>query len=107
MKKRYLTSLMKLCKVYRSLPASYHILGKLEKLGDEPFDEDANLWAGTYTKSGQDPDRDPEFVSIKVLSRYSSQSQDGKAEREEVLKVSVPQSRRRLWSPTLSLTFSP
>lgn len=89
MKKPYLTWLIKLCKVYRLLPASYHIVDdRLTKLEDEPFDEEANLWAGTYAKPGQDPDEDPEFVSIKVLSRYSREG-----EREEVLKVSVPSSQ--------------
>jgi hypothetical protein len=53
----------------------------LKKLEDNPFDEKSNLWAGTYAKPGQDPDSDPEYVSIKVLSRYESG-------HEGVMKVS-------------------
>lgn len=76
-KKRYLKSLMKICKVYRLVPTSFRILDtQLEKLEEEPCNQQPDVLAGTYTKEGQDP----EFVSIKILSRVE-------ADRDEVMKV--------------------
>lgn len=77
---------MKICRVYYFVPTSCRILDtQLKKLEVKPFDEQSNVWAGTYTKAGHNPDKDPEFVSIKVLSR-------DEASQEKVRKVSVPWS---------------
>lgn len=76
---------MKICKVYYIVPSSCRILDTgLEKLGDKPFDEYSNVWGGTYVRAGRDPD-DPEYVSIKVLSRYETG-------HEKVMQVSAPRS---------------
>lgn len=77
---------MKICKVYPLLPTSYLILDtELEKLGEQPFDEQSNVWAGCYNKAGQESDQEPECVSIKILSQYVTG-------QEKVKKVSTPQS---------------
>ena len=88
-KKRFLRSLMKISKVYCIVPTSCYVLDtRLKKLGDGPLNEVSNIWAGTYVRAGQDPDGDPEYVSIKVLSRYWTSPR----ERDTVTEVSVPLS---------------
>ncbi|KAF9647362.1 kinase-like protein [Thelephora ganbajun] len=71
-KKRYLVSLMKICKAYCFVPTSHLILdADLQKLSDAPFksEKQSNVWPGAY--KGQ------ETVSIKVLSRYTTDDEEG------------------------------
>ena len=84
-KKRYLTMVIKICKVYRLVPTSHIVLdSELEKLGEKPFksEEDSNVWPGSY--KGQE-------VLVKVLVRHE-------ADDEMVIKVSVPDPLRSVWS---------
>lgn len=96
-KKRYLLSLMKICKAYSLVPTSYLISdAELEKLGEQPFDEVYNVWAGGYKKAGQAPDQEAEDVAIKILSRYETG-------QETVKKVGLSSSLWRGWSLTRGL----